>query len=333
MGLFSGGGSTQKSYITRPEYVQNAINHLSDQVRSTELGAFTPEQFANLDTNQQQALADMLNNPQMDKWVDQLYSSGQAGIDQFNNVYNQLNNEKGITQEDVEKLASGLYDYTGTEDLIKNQSEALAAKQATDVNPNIAQQVMSGGYAGGLGGFGSSQRLMKDRAAASLATSQQDAANEITSQAEQNARSQAESILSGNLSQRRNILGALATNAQNQIQGVNTGAQMSQQQYQNMMNAVQQQQQNAQAQADMNYQNATLARDWNNYANQQKLQQAGALSDLYGQTVTTRTSGGNSLLPGLLSTAGTIVGGIYGGPAGAAAGGAIGSAVGGAVAN
>lgn len=39
-----------------------------------------------------------------------------------------------------------------------------------------------------------------------------------------------------------------------------------------------------------------------------------------------------SIIPGLLSTAGSIVGGAYGGPAGAAAGGKVGGAVGGAVA-
>lgn len=308
MGLFGGGGSKSTSYITRPAYIQNAINSLSQQVKSNEIGDFTAQQFAGLNSQQQQALASMLNSEQMNQWADQIYGSGQSGISQLDDVYNQLNNEQGITQGDIERLATQLYDATGTEELVTRQNEALAAQQATDVNPNVAQQIYSG-----QAGFGSSQRLMKDRAAADLATSQQNAADTITSQAEQNARSQAESILSGNLSQRRNLLGALANNAQGQIGLVNTGAQMSQQAYQNQLNAIQQQQQNAQAQANMNYQNQALARDWKNYGYQQQLQQAGALSDLYGQRVTTTQSGGNSMLGGILSTAGAVVGGIYGG--------------------
>ncbi|MFX0614048.1 hypothetical protein ABEL47_01630 [Escherichia coli] len=328
-GLFGGGGGSSTSKITRPDYVMNMVNSLSDQLKNTHTGDYTADQFAGLNTNQQEALSNLMNNPQFSDMANNLISSGEEGVNNLNNVYDQISGLQDITPQQISDMANQFYDYGGTQNLIEKTNQQLEAKQATDVNPQIAENLAGSGNQ-----FGSSSRLLRDRANADLATQEQNSASDITNQAYSTARDQAQSLLSGNLSNRRNILGALANNAQNQINYANTGAQMQQQNYQNQLSAMQQMQQDRQNQLDYDYNNRTNQQNWGLNDIQNRLNLTGALSDQYGMTSkTTQMGGGTNWLSTGLSVAGGVVGGIYGGPAGAMIGSQLGGMAGTAISN
>lgn len=325
--MFGGSSTSSTSSISRPKYVMDMVNSLNDQLKNTQQGDYTADQFADLTPEQSQALAGLMNNAQFTDYANQMISNGEEGLNNLSNVYDQLSNTKDITQADINNTANQFYNYTGTQNLIDKTNQQLEAKQATDVNPQIAETLAGSGNQ-----FGSSARLLKDRAAADLATSEQNQAQSITDQAYNSAKEQAQTLLSGNLANRRNILGALANNAQNQIGYMNQGTQLQQQGYQNQLSAMEQLQQNRQNQMDYAYNNATNQQNWGYNDIQNRLNLTGALSDQYGMTSKTTTSGGgNGLLSGALTVAGGVVGGIYGGPAGAMIGAQLGGMAGTAI--
>lgn len=319
MGLFGGGSKTTTSSMTRPDYIQNMIDSLTNQVNNTNNGSYVNQQYAGLNQTQQDALNQLINSDQLNSLSGQLIQGGQAGLDTLNNAYSQLQglaNNGGITSDQISGLAGLLYDKDAVQGAIDATNYGTKQNLAKNQLTNIAQQTMQGG------GGGSASRMAKDNARTAALSQMQNDASSITDQAYNNAVSQANSILSGNRQSQFSALGALAQNGANTAGLANTGAQFANQANQNALNAGNMMQQNDQAYLNNNYNNAINNQNYDWSQIQNMINATSVLNGAQGMTTKSTTSGGGSgLLGGVMS--GAAAGSAFG-PWGALAGGALG---------
>lgn len=320
MGLFGGGSSTTTSKMTRPDYIQNMINSLTNQVNNTTNGSYVNQQYAGLNQTQQDALNQLINSDQLNSLSGQLISGGQSGLDTLNSAYSQLQNlasNGAITSDQINNLAGQLYDKNSVQAAIDATNYGTKQNLAENTLTNIAQQTMQGGAGG------SAARLAKDNAKTAALSQMQNDSSNITNQAYNNAVSQANSILSGNRQNQYSALGALAQNGSSMAGLANTGAQMANQANNNALAAGNIMQQNTQNSLNNNYNNAINNQNYDWSQIQNLINASSVLNGAQGMTTKTTTSGGGSgMLGGAMS--GAAAGSAFG-PWGALAGGVIGA--------
>lgn len=319
MGLFGGGSSTTTSQMTRPDYIQNMINSLSNQVNNTNNGSYVNQQYAGLNQTQQDALNQLINSDQLNQLSSQLIAGGQTGLDTLNNAYSQIQNlsNSGITSDQINGLAGQLYDKDSVQAAIDATNYGTKQNLAKNQLTNIAQQTMQDGAGG------SAARMAKDNARTAALSQMQNDASNLTDQAYNNAVSQANSILSGNRQNQYSALGALAQNGASMAGLAGTGANMANQANNNALAAGNIMQQDQQGYLDNAYNNGIMNQnyDWSQINN--LINSASVLNGAQGMTTKTTTSGGGSgILGGAMS--GAAAGSAFG-PWGALAGGALGA--------
>lgn len=324
MGLFGGGAKTSTSSVSRPEYLQNMINNLSGQINNAKVGDYSNLNYSGMNSDQQAAYNSLLNGGAVGNAANQVMNAGEEGYNQLNNTYGQISglmNSGNITSEQINNLADQLYNRGDVQNAIDANKANLEQQAATETNPAVAMQTMQGVNDAG---FGSSQRLGKSRADANLTTNVLNQSDQISSDAYNNAMSQAQNMLTSNRSNSVSALGALAQNQSNQAGLINTGAQMQQQGYQNQLGALSGQMQDQQNQLDNAYNNQNAAQQWQYNQINNQIGAANVMNGMLGQkTTTTSTGGGSGMLGGAMS--GAAAGSAFG-PWGALAGGVIGAA-------
>ncbi|MFQ3396371.1 hypothetical protein P9477_23245 [Enterobacter mori] len=321
MGLFGSGGGSTTSKMTRPDYIQNMINNLNGQIKGANVGDYTNMQYAGLNSDQQSALNNMLNNPEMQGYANDLLNAGNEGLNNLNDVYKQITDLYGsnnYSSSSLDNLVSQFYNRGDVENAINAQNSQSENRFAKDTQTNVAQQMNNSG------GFGSAQRLGQDRAKEALVSEEQQNASDISNQAYSNAVSQAQSVLASNDANKRAALGALTTNAQNQAGLINSGAQLQQDLYNQSAAASSQMLNDNQAKLNNDYTNQQNAQNMPYQDIQNRINAASVLNGALGQTTTTKTSGGGAgILGGAMS--GAAAGSAFG-PWGALAGAVIGGA-------
>lgn len=320
MALFGGGGGGSTTKTTRPDYINNFIKTLNNQVNSTNVGDYTALQQAGLTDDQIKAYQDLMNSDYLNNAASQLYSSGQEGINTLNTAYQNwadLYNQPDTTNVDIENLANQLYSQSDVQDLINAQNQQIESDLGTSTLPQIAEQ-------SNQAGFGSSGALLRSRAKQSAAQQEQNAAAQASQNAYDNALQQAQSIVSGNQSNRRAALTGLTGNAMTQSGMLQQGSLYSQQALNNGVYAAQQQQAQNQSALDTNYKNQMAKQNWGYQQINNQLGAANVLNAAQGQQTKTTTSGGGSgILGGAMS--GMAAGAMTGNPYIALAGAAVGA--------
>lgn len=331
MGLFGGGAKTTTSKTTRPAYVNALIQNIAQQEKQTQLGDYSELGYKDLSEQEQQYLTNLMSNEGINSATQALMGMGEEGLKNLDDYYSRISDvyNNSPTAEDVNALATQLYDQSAVQNEINTSNAQLSENYALGQAPDTAL-TMQAGRAGLTGqGFGSGARVAQDMAQRGLAQQQQANASNITSTAYQNAMSQAQDLINGQQSNRRAALSALGTNVNTQLGALDTAGSMTQDSYNQAINAALQQQALAQNKNDLMYQSQQYGQNWQNLDIENRLGIANVLNAAQGQTTKTTTSGGsNGMLSGALSLAGTVVGGIYGGPAGAAIGGQLGGMAG-----
>jgi len=320
MGLFGGGSKTTTSQMTRPDYIQNMINSLTNQVNNTSNGSYVNQQYAGLNQTQQDALNALINSDQLNKLSGQLISGGQDGLNTLNSAYSQIQSlaNDGINADKINNLAGQLYDGNSVQAAIDATNYGTKQNLAKNQLTNIAQQTMQDGAGG------SAARMAKDNARTAALSQMQNDASNLTNEAYNNAVNQANSILSGNRQNQFNALGALAQNGAQQAGLAGVGANMANQANLNALGAGNIMQQNTQNSLNNDYQNAMYKQNYDWGQIQNMLNAASVLNGAQGMTTTSKTSGGGSgMLGGAMS--GAAAGSAFG-PWGALAGGVIGAA-------
>lgn len=317
MGLFGGGGSTSTSKMTRPEYIQNYIDQLVNQVNNTSSGDYVYKDNVGFNQNQTEALNNLSQSGALGALSSQYMDAAQSGLgymDQANNGYNNLSNSGQITGEQIGALAGQLYDDGAVQAAITANNEQTQQDLARNALPQLAQQ-----YAGQQG---SGARMAKSFAQGDALNQMQNTATNITNSAYDSALNQAQSILSGNRQSQASALSGLS-GIGNTMAGLgNQAGQLSQQQMQNQWAAGLQQQQQQQSDLNNAYTNAQNAANWGYQDINNQLGAAGVLNGALGTTTTNKVSGGGSgFLGGAMS--GAAAGSSFG-PWGALAGGVIG---------
>lgn len=310
--------ATQTSRTTRPGYLTNMINDLSNQIKTTDMGDWQNQNYAGLNTNQNAALTGLANSDALHNYASQLMGAGQQGLDTLDSAYSQLQKAYGggITAQDVQKLANQLYSPEDTQAAIEAVKQRGEEQLSQSTLPAVAQQTMQ------ESGFGSSQRLSADRARSAALADIQAQGSQISNDAYNTAMSQAQGILSGNRQNQLSALSGLQQIGQQQAGLANTGASAAQNAYMNQLAAGNQRQQNEQGALDTKYNNAIGAQNYGYQNIQNQLGAASVLNGALGQTSTTTTSGGGSgMLGGMAS--GAAAGSAFG-PWGALAGAALG---------
>lgn len=325
MGLLGGGASTSTSSMSRPSYLNNMINSLTGQINNAQVGDYNNMQYAGFNNDQNTAYQSLLGGGAVGNYANQVLQAGEEGYNQLNNTYNQINGlyqSGNITPDQIQNMASQLYNRGDVDEAINANAAQLKQQAATETTPAIAQQVNA--FDGGSSAFGSGARLMKDRAMQGLTTNIQNQATQISSNAQQNAMDQAQNILTSNAANSRNALGALAQSQNNQADLMNTGANMAQSAYGNQLGALQSNMQNRQNELDNAYNNQNMSQNWQYNQINNQLNAANTLNGALGQrTTTTTTGGGSGMLGGAMS--GAVAGSAFG-PWGALAGATIGAA-------
>lgn len=320
MGLFGGGSKTTTSQMTRPDYIQNMINSLTNQVNNTSNGSYVNQQYAGLNQTQQDALNALINSDQLNQLSSQLISGGAGGLDTLNSAYSQIQNlaNDGINADKINNLAGQLYDGNSVQAAIDATNYGTKQNLAKNQLTNIAQQTMQDGAGG------SAARMAKDNARTAALSQMQNDASNLTNEAYNNAVNQANGILSGNRQNQYNALGALAQNGAQQAGLAGVGANMANQANLNALGAGNVMQQNTQNSLNNDYQNSMYKQNYDWGQIQNMLNAASVLNGAQGMTTTSKTSGGGSgMLGGAMS--GAAAGSAFG-PWGALAGGVIGAA-------
>lgn len=323
MGLFGGGSKTTTSKTTRPGYITDFTNDLSGQIKNTDYGEYSDREYADLTSDQQAALQNLISGGGLSGLADQYTQSGQQGLTGMDNVYQQLQdfyNNSTISADQVNGLASQLYDEDGVNAAIKAQNDSTKDQLARSTLPQLAEQQNQAG-------FGSGARVMRDNAQQGALAQMQSDASSISNNAYQSALNSANSILSGNQQLQGSALSALSGNY-SQMAGLGTQASnLYQQQLLNQYNAANQMQQNTQNQLDNNYQNAVNKQNYGWNQINSLTNAASVLNGAQGQQTSTTTSGGGGL-GGILG--GAMTGSIQGfmttgNPYGALAGAGVGA--------
>lgn len=303
---------------TRPDYITNLVNSLSNDIRSTNIGDYTNLQYSGMDDNSYKALQSMLNNPEYRNYAEQLMNAGTEGLDTLNSTFDQVSeayNNGEITADQLDTLASRLYNRGDVENQITQLNRQAERQYSTDVAPNAAQQVNVNA------GFGSMNRLASRRGEEALTQQMQANSENTSNQAYQTALDQAQNILTSNQATRRAALGTLSQNAATQAGYMSKGAQMNDYLNQQGFNAVQQMQDDRQNQLNNEYQNSINRQQWQKQQTNNLINSAAVLNGALGMTTTQSTSGGSGFLSGAIAGAGT---GAAFGPYGALAGGILG---------
>lgn len=310
--------ATQTSKTTRPGYLTDMINNLSNQIKTTGSGEWQNQQNVGLNANQNDALNQLAQSGALHDYASQLMGAGEEGLQGLDETYKQLQAAagQGISAQDVQNMAKQLYNPTEVEAAINAAKQGREQQLATSTLPEVAQQTMQ------QSGFGSSNRLATDMAKSGALADIQSEGAQISGEAYQNAMGQAQSILSGNRQNQLSALSGLQQNYQNQAGMLQTGANAAQQAYQNQLSAGNQRQQNAQNDLNTAYNNAIGQQNFGYQNIQNQLGAAGVLNSALGQKTSTTTSGGGSGVLG--GMAGGAAAGSAFGPWGALAGAAIG---------
>lgn len=319
MGLFGGGGGATTSSMSRPTYLKDYINQLSNQIGQTNSGDYVNRDYAGFNQAQQEALDQLANSGALGALSSQYLNAGQQGINDMNytsNAINDLYNQGGISADQISNLANQLYSQDDVQGAIDAQNAGVQEQLARQTQPAIAEMY------GSQAGHGSGARVARDFAQGNAVQQMQGNAADITNSAYNSALNQAQNILSGNKQNQAAALSGLAQNSSS-MAGLGTQAgNIAQQQIQNQWNAGLQQQQQTQGQYNNDYQNAINNQNWGWQDIQNQVGAAGVLNGALGQKTTTTTSGGG---PGILGGAmsGAAAGSAFG-PWGALAGGVIG---------
>ena len=319
MGLFGGGGKSVTSSMSRPDYLMDYINQLTNQIGQTNSGDYVNREYAGLNETQQQALQQLADSGALGALSSQYLQAGQSGLNDLNYANNQLNdlyNQGAITGDQISSLANQLYNQEDVQAAIDAQNAGVQEQLARQTQPAIAEMY------GGQAGHGSGQRVAKDFAQGNALQQMQSNAADITNASYNSALNQAQNILSGNKQNQAAALSGL-TQQGGQMAGLGVQAgNIAQQQIQNQWNAGLQQQQDIQNQYNNNYQNQVNSQNWGWNDIQNQIGAAGVLNGALGQKTTTTASGGGSgFLGGAMS--GAAAGSAFG-PWGALAGGVIG---------
>ncbi|EMZ2428563.1 hypothetical protein ABDC18_002872 [Escherichia coli] len=286
---------------TRPDYITNLVNSLSNDIRSTNIGDYTNLQYSGMDDNSYKALQSMLNNPEYRNYAEQLMNAGTEGLDTLNSTFDQVSeayNNGEITADQLDTLASRLYNRGDVENQITQLNRQAERQYSTDVAPNAAQQVNVNA------GFGSMNRLASRRGEEALTQQMQANSENTSNQAYQTALDQAQNILTSNQATRRAALGTLSQNAATQAGYMSKGAQMNDYLNQQGFNAVQQMQDDRQNQLNNEYQNSINRQQWQKQQTNNLINSAAVLNGALGMTTTQSTSGGSSFLSGAMAGAG-----------------------------
>lgn len=323
MGLFGGGSKTSTSSMSRPGYLTDYINQLTNMIGQTNSGDYVNKDYVGLNQTQQQALDQLANSGALRDLSSQYLNAGQQGLgdlDYASNGLNNLYNQGAITGDQIGNLANQLYNQDDVQAAIDAQNQGVQEQLARQTLPSVAEQYM------GQAGQGSGAQMAKDFAKGDALQQMQANAANTTDAAYNSALNQAQNILSGN---RQNQAAALSGLAQNGASMSNLGIQagnLAQQAIQNQWNAGNIQQQDQQNQYNNQYQNAINNQNWGWQDIQNQINAASVLNGALGQTTTSKTSGGGGgLFGGIMS--GAAAGSSYG-PWGSLAGGVLGGLAG-----
>lgn len=321
MGLFGGGGGKTTSSMSRPDYINDYINQLMQQMNNTSSGDYVNQEYSGLNETQQQALNDLFNSNALGALSSQYLGAAQNGLgymDSANQGFQNLMNSGQITGDQIGALAGQLYDDAAVQDAITANNEVVQQDLARNALPTLSQQ-----YAGQQG---SGARMAKSFAQGDALNTMQGNATQITNNAYDSALNQAQSILSGNRQNQAAALSGLAGIGTNMSGLGQQAGQLAQQQMQNQWAAGAQQQQDQQNALNNAYQNAINANNWGWQDINNQLNAANIFNSALGQKTTTTTSGGGGgFLGGAMS--GAAAGSAFG-PWGALAGGVIGGLAG-----
>lgn len=321
--------ATYSEKTTRPGYLTDYTNQLINQINATPDSQYADLQYQGLNKDQQDSLNQMMNNSQFQGYVDQLMKAGEAGTNALDTAYGKISNlyqSGNITPQAVENLTQQLYNPIDVEAAQAAERQQIERKYSTETAPAIAMQTMQGGYAGGSGGFGSSQRLSKARAEESFVQDEQASASNIANNAYSNAQNQALSILNANAANSKSALAGLTANAGALAGNYTIAGDMSNQMLKQGVAASQQSLQDQQNALNVQYANQVGAQNQKLQNLQNRIGSAQAANGVLGMTTKTTTSGGGSgILGGAMAGAVTgfmTTGSPYGALAGAAIGGA-----------
>lgn len=319
MGLFGGGSKTQTSSMSRPGYLTDYINQLTNMIGQTSSGDYVNKDYVGLNATQQAALEQLANSGALRDLSSQYLNAGQQGLndlDYTQNALNDLYNQGPITGDQIGNLANQLYNQEDVQAAIDAQNQSVQEQLARSTLPSVAEQYM------GQAGQGSGARMAKDFAQGDALQQMQANAANTTDAAYNSALGQAQNILSGNRQNQAAALSGLAQNASNMSNiGIQAGN-LAQQAIQNQWQAGAQQQQDIQNRYNNQYQNDINNQNWGWNDIQNQINAASVLNGALGQTTTQKVSGGGSgFLGGAMS--GAAAGSAFG-PWGALAGGVIG---------
>ncbi|XGI80678.1 hypothetical protein ACED16_02600 [Enterobacter hormaechei] len=315
--------------IYRPGYVNDFTGDLINQINDAKNSDYANLDYSSLNSDQQAALNKMMSGENFNSYIDQLMGAGEAGTRALDNAYNKINDlysSGKATPQSIESLTDQLYNRGAVEEGINQANAASERRFSTETAPAIAMQTLSGGWSGGSGGWGSSNRLAMSRAQEALVNEEQSNADTIANNAYNNAQQQATAIFNANAANTKSALAGLSANAGALASNYGSAAQMTQNRLSQGVQASQQQLQDEQNRLNTNYQNQIGAQ--NQYLNniQNRLNAASAANGVLGMnSKTTVSGGGGGILGGMISGAvtGTMTGGFpYGTMAGAAIGGA-----------
>ncbi|MBG0579355.1 MULTISPECIES: hypothetical protein [Enterobacter cloacae complex] len=315
--------------IYRPGYVNDFTGNLINDINSAKDSDYANLDYASLNDDQKSALNKMMSGENFNSYIDQLMGAGEAGTSALDNAYSKINDlysSGKATPESIESLTDQLYNRGAVQQGIEAANQKSERQFSTETNPAIAQQTLSGGWSGGSGGWGSSNRLAQSRAQEALVNEEQANADQIANNAYNNAQQQATSIFNANAANTKSALAGLSANAGALASNYDAAALMTQNKLTQSVDASQQQLQDQQNRLNVNYQNQIGAQ--NQYLNniQNRLGAASAANGVLGMnSKTTVSGGGGGILGGMISGAvtGTMTGGFpYGTMAGAAIGGA-----------
>ncbi|EJY3122534.1 hypothetical protein OGA32_000116 [Salmonella enterica] len=297
--------------IYRPGYVNDFTQGLINDINSTPATQFANLKYQSLNANQQEALSQMMNNPQFQGYVDQLMQAGETGAQTLDTAYKRISDlmESGkITPEQIERTTQQFYSPTQVEEATRAANQISERRFSTSTNPEIAQQTLQ------QSGFGSSNRLARRQAEESLAQEEQANASDIANKAYSNAQAQAQALLNTNAANNRSALAGLANNASALTNSYGLAGALSQQALSQGVAASQQQLQDRQNQLNIDYANRTGAQNQQLSDIQNKIASASMLNGVLGTTTKTSQSGGSGILGGMVGGAvsGFMVGGPYG---------------------
>ena len=314
--------------ISRPGYVTDFQKELINEINNAPDSQYANLQYAGMNQDQKDALATMMQGKDFNGYVDQLMGAGEAGTSALDNAYKSISNlytSGKATPESIESLTDQLYNRGAVQEGIKQANAASERRYSTETAPDIAQKTLSGGWSGGAGGYGSSNRLAMSRAQENLVNEEQSNADTIAQNAYNNAQQQATAIFNANAANSKSALAGLTANAGALAGSYGDAGRLAQNALQQGVDASQQQLQDSQNQMNVNYQNEIGAQNQYMQNLQNKLNMASAANGVLGMKSTTTTSGGSGIFQGMVGGAisGTMAGGFpYGTMAGAALGGA-----------